>query len=848
MPILHGLFFVSGAAGLVYEVIWVRQLGNVFGNTVYSASLVTAVFMAGLGGGSYFAGGWADRRVQAAPNAPLRAYGVAELVIAAMAVLLAFLLPRLAPIAARVAMYAPDGSGFYDPSWGSLAIRYATATVLLSLPTMAMGATFTLLVRYALRSGIEEAGWKVGALYGINTAGAAGGACLTDLALVPAIGLLRTQLVAALAQVVVGVTALLLTARAEAPCPNPQPAVLEEDEARENDAARSGSALRAASLTLFLSGFAALGMELVWFRSLSVALGSFRLVFSLILALLLCGIWLGSLAGGAAQRLWGRPVQILLVTQGLFVLTSLGLVVTFTRPEGSAEGVALKAAAYIVAVPAFLMGFSTPLAHAIVQDAVGQVGRRTGALYLANTAGAVAGSLFAGFVLAPWLGTQASFLIMAACAAVAPVPLVFAASPRTRSLAIALTISAGLSVPAMAAWLALPPFYLLSRFLRPIPRNEQVLTLQEGVNEVVVVTETEDGSRRLMTNGHPMSGTQLLSQRYMRSFAHIPLLMMDNPTSALVICFGVGSTLNAASLHRSLERIDLADLSRNVLDHASYFRAANHDVLHDPRVRVAVNDGRQHLQMQPESAYDLVTLEPPPINFAGVSALYSREFYELAKSRLKPGGMITQWLPAYQTTRDKILAMVKAFIEVFPESALLSGSGTELVLIGTTGPKLTFDLDRVEAKLLAEPRVAEDLARVDLGTLTELVGTFAGDAGTLRRATEGVLPLTDDRPSLEYNVLWYMAGKAALIPSSVFNLDALPDFCPKCFDSGIPDPRVAGLDAYEKVLARLYKNRDFLGSSRVIELDTSDGVKETIARSKYLRELLGVTPPFAATP
>jgi spermidine synthase len=833
MPILYGLFFVSGAAGLVYEVLWVRALGNVFGNTVYSASLVTAVFMGGLGIGSYLAGNWVDGRVRDAPELPLRAYGVAELVIAGSAALLAVVLPRLGPIAANLSVYAQDAKGWSEPSFGSLAIRYVGATLLLSVPTMAMGATFTLLVRYALLHRIQDAGFKVGVLYGVNTAGAAAGAYLTDLRLIPALGLLRTQLVAVFAQVVVGVVALVLSSRR---IPGAGASV---EVARDEHQASAASArnLRAASAALFLSGFAALGIEVAWFRCLGATMGSFRPTLSIVLSLILSGIWLGSTVGGWVERLWPRPVQLLVMAQGLFVLATLGLIATFTR-DGTPNTIAFRGAAYVVALPAFLMGFSTPLAHAVAQDAVGHVGRKTGALYLGNTVGAVAGSLFAGFGLASRVGSQTSFVVMAAVAAAAPLPLVLVSSDRSRSMILSLGAGALASIPAIAAWFALPSTYVMQRFLPPIFTRETVLAMHEGVNDIVVVTELPNGSRRLMTNGHPMSATQLVGQRYMRLFAHMPLLMMDRPTSALVICFGVGSTLNATSLHGSLERIDLADLSENVLEHAPYFRASNHDVLSDPRVHVAVNDGRQHLLMQPEATYDLVTLEPPPIIFAGVSALYSREFYEIARSRLKPGGMITQWLPAYQTTGKNQLSMVRAFVDVFPEAALLSGYASEMVLIGIKGPELVLDLDRVEQNLNREPRIVADLQNIEMGSLTELVGTFVGDADTLRRATARALPLTDDRPSLEYTLLDFIRGEQAIIPSSFFELGGIAAFCPKCFDHGAPTERVAWLPDYQRALERIYTSKTFLASVDPIVADLS-GLADTVNRSPYLRDAFG---------
>ena len=205
-----------------------------------------------------------------------------------------------------------------------------------------------------------------------------------------------------------------------------------------------------------------------------------------------------------------------------------------------------------------------------------------------------------------------------------------------------------LTMGALVLWMVLPGDFVRTRAL-PLPNtNERVLNQREGVNEIVTITETEGKGRTLMTNGHAMSATWPLSQRYMRALAHVPLLMLDRPRRALVIGFGVGNTTDAATLHPSIDRVEVADLSRNVLDHAGFFSDANHGVLANPRVSVFVNDGRHHLQMQPPASYDLVALEPPPIGYAGVAALYSEEFYSLARTRLTAGGFISQWLPSYQ--------------------------------------------------------------------------------------------------------------------------------------------------------------------------------------------------------
>jgi spermidine synthase len=355
---------------------------------------------------------------------------------------------------------------------------------------------------------------------------------------------------------------------------------------------------------------------------------------------------------------------------------------------------------------------------------------------------------------------------------------------------------------AVGLWLRLPPTYVIARAAPPL-ENERLLTESEGLTEVVAVTEVSGQGRMLLTNGHPMSSTSVLSQRYMRALAHIALLSMDHPETVLVIGFGVGNTTHAATLHPSVRRVEVADLSRGILTHARYFDDVNHDVLNDPRVAVYVNDGRQHLQMQRQAAYDLITLEPPPIGYAGVAALYSREFYALARTRLKPNGYVSQWLPAYQVPAPTTLAMVRAFVEVFPHAVVLSGSEADLLLVGTSDASLEVDPARLAGALSGAPAVQADLRRLDLGTPREIIGTFVGSAQTLAGATRDVDPVSDDRPIQEYSVRSLLDFGEA-VPASIVDLRQVAAWCPKCFADGKPVPLVEGLDIYLSLVGRAY--------------------------------------------
>jgi spermidine synthase/Flp pilus assembly protein TadD len=349
----------------------------------------------------------------------------------------------------------------------------------------------------------------------------------------------------------------------------------------------------------------------------------------------------------------------------------------------------------------------------------------------------------------------------------------------------------------------LPGDYVIVRALPTLNSSDTLVSLDEALNEVISVTDSAGTGRTLVTNGHPMSSTRRLSQRYMRALAHIPLLSIDRPASVLVIGFGVGNTVHAASLHPAVRRIEIADLSRDILEHAGFFRDANHDVLNDPRVVVYVNDGRHHLHVQPAGSYDLITLEPPPIAYAGVAALYSREFYELARSRLKRGGFMSQWLPAYQVPTKTTLAMIRAFVDVFPDAVLVSGAEADLLLIGTNDTHNQIDPARLAEAISASPAVSADLRRLDLGTVREIVGTFVGSPETLAQATRETTPVTDDRPVQEYSVI-SLLNQGNSVPASVVNLTDVAAWCPACFVGGKPVPLVEGLDTYLALLDRAY--------------------------------------------
>jgi len=795
-----------------------------------------------------------------------------------MGAAIAVVLPHLDRVSVLATSYQVDANGWYVLTAGSYAARVAIALTLLTPITLLMGGTLTLLIRYLVRAEVELESRHIAWLYAVNTAGAAAGCFLTDFALVPAWGLLKTQLLAVALNALAGAGAIALV-RLKA-----DPTVTRSDTTatRSPDAGRrrgrksvqtsirqgavsavrlqpdrpeaigSQADLRLIALALALSGFAGLGMEILWFRHFSIMLGAFRAVFSLLLTVILVGIGIGSLAAGVLQRRVRDAGAALMATQSLLIAATLAgmwaadssvidrTVSNALRTFGAATSIDQIASAGAVnelwfnlrpmlievAIPALLIGFSFPLANAVIQHAEQSVGRRAGVLYLANTAGAVAGSLLAGFVLLPRFGLQTSTTLLMLAAAVGLLPLYRVVSQRaafTRNVWIPLVAAASL-----ISWILLPADFIRTRALPKPEQSERVLDQSEGINEIVTITETAGKGRRLMTNGHAMSATWPLSQRYMRALAHVPLLMVDNPTRALVIGFGVGNTTQAATLHPSIQRVNVADLSRNVLDHASWFAATNGGVLRDPRVTVYINDGRHHLLLQPPASYDLIALEPPPIGYAGVASLYSEEFYQLARTRLRPNGFVSQWLPAYQVPTATTLSMIRSFVDVFPQSVLLSGAQADLILIGANN-RIDIDPNQLFVALSQRPAVRADLGRVDLGTPREIVGMFVGSSTTLANATRDATAVTDDRPVQEFGVR-SLLNLGESVPGSVVNLGAIAEWCPRCFDNGTPVRVVEGLDLYLALLNSAYGATPQEGAR--IRAAADDGRR--IAGSAYL--------------
>ncbi|MEA1996937.1 MAG: fused MFS/spermidine synthase, partial [Gemmatimonadota bacterium] len=726
LSLLLLLFFLSGTSGLAFEVLWVRLAGLGFGHTVAAVATVLAAFMAGLGLGAWAFGRLIDRMSRGSDGLAL--YALLEVGIGVSALTLTAVLSHLDSY--QIFLYGI----LSDIPQAIPLVKAISVFGLLLVPTALMGGTLPVVTSYTEQK-YGRFGRRLASLYAMNTLGAAAACLAADFCLVPVLGVIQTAALAACVNLLVGAAAWRLR---KAGITQGAAASREEElmgrgnrtSSRKRHAERSSFSVNGAAFCLvaaMVCGFAGLGAEVVWTRLLLFYTGSRVQAFSLMLAVFLLFTALGSMlaarvrakqtAESSLEKLLARVFQLwgfgmifsvfpMVAADRLLIHLSHGLVPDYARPLA---GTLLSAAT--MALPCMALGASFPLLGRLYLGRAGSgSGRAVGHTYLANTVGSIAGSLAAGFFLLPALGSQRTLILLGGLGVIAG--CLFNLSAVTsfrkwlvRAVPAALVLFAALLVPG--DWVT-RHVVLLSK------PDSNVLLVREGIEETVVVTEEKTFgriiSRTLWTNGFSMSATTVEGQRYMRLMGHLPALMAAEAKKALLICYGVGNTLRALTAHRSFERIDVVELSGQVINADRFFHPFNRRALEDPRVSLHLSDGRNWLLRLGET-YDVITCEPPPPTHAGVVSLYSRQYYELCRRRLSSGGIVCQWLPVNQMPYHEGLTLVRAFLDVFPHASLWFGSGCDLILLGSCGRPLEIDISRLASRA-AESSVAGDLEAV----------------------------------------------------------------------------------------------------------------------------------------
>jgi spermidine synthase len=754
-------FFLSGATGLVYEVVWLRMLGLVFGHSVHAITTVLAAFMAGLGLGSLVFGRLAHR-----VRDPIRAYGLLEIGVGLSCALVPLLL-RLSAFL-YVGLYPLLTASYTAFSF----VQFLVVFALLLVPTTFMGGTLPILTQTLARRK-DGVGGSVGALYAVNTFGAVLGVVSAGYGLLPAIGNRGTVAIAVGANLAVGVLAVAYSRhrRRAAPAAPREETPETVSPAPLTEARDAGARLTAVALGV--SGAASMIYEVAWTRALALVIGSSTYAFTAMLVAFLLGI-----AGGAAVYavLRGRrrapPVLFAALQAGIGLASALVLLVFERLHElfilslkrwgtGSfVELVQFVVSAHALLPATCLIGATFPCAVAVWARDPDRIGEDVGWLYAVNTAGAIAGVILAGFGLIPALGVHASVKVaivanLVLAAALALFPLRSVAILRWGISASALIAAAG--VVLVPSWdpavMSSGTAIYVQQYIREAEQGfydplhgAQVLFYRDGPSATVSVARVgHHVSLRVNGKVDASTGGDMPTQIML---GHLGLLIHPDPRKVLVIGLGSGMTAAAAAMH-GVERVDVVEIEPGVVEANRFFAHANGDVLKNPRVRVVLADARNFLLTTSER-YDVIISEPSNPWISGVATLFTREFFALARQRLRPGGLMVQWVHSYSLLAKDFRMLVKTFRTAFPAASIWQTTGGDFLLVGRTGP-LPIDLDLLKTRYEASPAIRNDLARIGVRGWSGPLGYFVlGEADTARFA-EGAALNTDDRLALEFS-------------------------------------------------------------------------------------------------
>jgi len=782
---IYLLFFLSGTAALVYQVVWVRSLTLVFGGSHQAVTAVLAIFMAGLALGGYVIGRAVDR-----VERPLRLYGLLELGIAAFALVFVGLM-QVYP-----SVYVPLARGRDDSIVYLTIVRSLFATVALIVPTTLMGGTLPVLSRFVSRQP-EALRTSLSLLYGLNTLGAVLGALLAGFVLLRLYSVSATLSLAVAANVVIGLVSILLQARLS-PVASRDFAAAERPDAAAPAPRPNPFPCRLVLWGIGISGFCALGYEVLWTRILTLAVGASVYGFTIMLVAFLTGIALGSkayglltaLVGGARARptraiAWFGTVQIVIgLTAFVVTLVLRDVPVNAVRLQGvfvrsGMDSFAVRAwsnfalAFLYMVVPAFFMGVAFPLAGEVHARYRNAVGRAVGEVLAYNTVGAILGAAVSGFALIYLFGIERSLQLLTLLN-VGTGLVVLASLARTRRPAAAaatvtlaaLAFLAG-NPTALRLWdskyFAIfrsnqPEAFRTPEMVREAVENTDVLYYAEGIESIVSVIGGKGGEQSFLTNGRVEASSHVQAQQVQLTLGHLPMLLASDPKRALVVGLGSGMTLGAISVHPSLERVTLAEIEPKVIGVARAFAPYNHSVLDNPKLRIVFNDGRNFL-LTTQEKFDVITADPIHPWFRGAGYLYTTQYFKLAADHLNPGGVIAQWLPIYELTPADLRSVVRTFREHFKHTMLwLTHYDAELV--GSNAP-LVIDEPEL-ARRMAVPAVARDLEKVAMGSATDLLSYFVmGSQGMARFGLEGILN-TDDRLYLEFSAPFSIATPSVM--------------------------------------------------------------------------------------
>ena len=784
LALVYGIFFLSGAAALMYEVVWVRSLSLIFGGTHLAVTTVLSVFMGGLALGSFLIG----KRVDTIKN-PLRLYGFLEIAIALFAFIFIILM-KIYPAIYIFLVQGKESSNLYLSF-----IRVVFAFVSLIVPTTLMGGTLPVLTRFVSRHP-EKLATHLAFLYGINTLGAVAGTAATGFLLLRFYSVSTTLTVAILLNSLAGLVSILL--------PDKITAALDQRKTDSKDAeARAVSetpsparapnefeirfAARLVLLGIGISGFCALGYEVLWTRILTLTIGTSVYGFTIMLVAFLTGIALGSKTYGflpklipSAQPDARKQLQAFGIVQLIIGISALA--VTFYIRDLPVHSIALHefffkqgmgvfsarqwanlslAFSYMV-VPAFFMGLAFPIAGKVNAAYRKRVGHAVGNVLAFNTVGAILGSAFSGYFMIYVFGIERSLQLLTVVN-IGLGLLVILGIHHIKPLNWGI---AGLTAAALVVLILTPNSFRMwdKKFFAILQNNQpeayntperkqdalentEVLFYHEGVDSTISSIKVKGGNQAVLVNGKVVASTSLKDRQCQLTLGHLPMLIHKNPRKVLVVGLGTGMTLGATSVHSGVEELTVVEIEPNVIGAARTFASYNNHVLDNPKLKIVFNDARNFL-MTTRDRYDVITADPIHPWTQGSGYLYTAEYFKIASAHLLPGGIMCQWLPIYELSVDNLKSVVKTFSESFKYTmAWLTQYDAEL--IGSNAPIITDEV-QLERRL-ADPAVSKDLKPVMMGTATDFLSYFIMGTAGLKAFSRGGIVNTDDNLYLEFS-------------------------------------------------------------------------------------------------
>jgi spermidine synthase len=752
----------SGLAGLVYEVTWTRLLTLYLGHTTAAASVVVAAFLGGLAIGAAIGGrlasSWTPRRC-------LQAYVALEFAVAICALLLPVELTLFVPL---LRWAYSDGAALFT------LIRVFSCIVMVMLPALALGATFPMAIRWFARLSAEPAR-ESSRLYFVNTVGAAIGALLAGFVLIPTIGMSGTIYVAMAGTAIAALCVLAVLARNDDDSPKVSLPVA-------NPPKGGHYAFPWLTMTILgLSGFAALVHEIAWTRILSLVLGPTTYAFAATLAAVIAGVAIG--AGIGATLVSSRPNK----AAGMLAFTlSLAAVTASWTYAAAGSRIPMMVARHVADFADFdqlllrgvlltmalilptsaCLGAAFPFALALADDRLHPAPGRFGLVYAINTLGSVTGSLAAGFLFIPAFGIQPTLWIVSGCLIACTAALIFSGALTGLSRAVGIITAAVAIVLVVTS----PPWdrellaagvYMYAPYvpkdldLETQLKAGELLYYEEGAAATVSVKKLT-GTTTIAVDGKTDASNRgdMLTQKLI---AHLPLLLHQDPKNVFIIGLGSGMTAGAALTH-PIDRADVIEISPEVVKASAFFKTENGNALADPRTHLIVGDGRSHLALTNQQ-YDVIVSEPSNPWIAGVSSLFTKEFFASAKQRLAPGGVICQWANAYNISEPDLKSIVATFTSVFPNGTVWLVGGDDVLLLASLEPidillRQGFggqaDAAQLPAKM-TRPEVAADLKSVGIGDTFSILSLYIGGPPELARYAAGAPIFTDDRMTLEFS-------------------------------------------------------------------------------------------------